>query len=118
MRQQMTVEMDDGSSYDMEADGRDIRKWEAEYEKSWLIERISFTSLCQLAFIAGQRTNVLNGQWPSYESFDAHCVSAIGRREPVIANPTQPDPTDDSSVSSPSNSTRYRRKSNVKDRQS
>jgi hypothetical protein len=118
MRQLMTIEMDDGTRYDLDADGRDIRAWEAEYGRSWFTEDLSFTTLAQLAYLAGKRTGVLNGQWPDYGTFDAHCVEALGRREvPLVGNPTRADRTDGSSVPSRSASTSRPRRSRAKDPQ-
>jgi hypothetical protein len=106
MRQQMTIEMDDGTTFYVEADGRDVRAWEAQYGRSWFAERLSFTNLAQVAYIAGRRTGVLNGAWSTYEDFDAHCVDATGRtEEPLVADPTRAGRTDGSSVRSRSAST-------------
>ena len=106
MRQSMTIEMDDGTSYDVEADGRDIRAWEAEHGRSWFAERLSFTNLAQVAYIAGRRTGVLNGAWPTYDDFDAHCVEAVGRTEAaLVTDPTRAGRTGGSSAYSRSAST-------------
>jgi hypothetical protein len=114
MRQQIHVEMDDGTAFDVEADGRDLRAWEAAYERSWFGEVLSFTNLAQVAYLAGRRTGVINGTWPTYESFDAHCVDAVGRRAPVVGTPTPPARTAGSSAPSPSASGRSPRGSRRK----
>ena len=113
MKQTIEVEMDDGVTYLIHADARDIRAWEAEHEKSWFREPLSFTTVTQVAFLAGRRTGVLNGQWSDYETFDKHCINAEGRRESsTIGNPTQKAPTEGSSASSRTNSTASPRRSN------
>lgn len=111
MKQSLIVEMDDGSTLDIDSDARDVRAWEAEYGQSWMKADMSFTTLAQLAYLAGRRTGVFNGRWPTYTSFDDHCVDARGRPiAPLVANPTRQARTDDSSVSSRATSTRSRRK--------
>lgn len=115
MLQDFSVTMDDGSTYDISSDARDIRAWETQYERSWLAERLSFTNLTQLAFIAGQRTGVLNGRWADYASFDAHCVDARGKSSPVVASPTQSGATEDSSAPSHTVSVASRRPSKARD---
>lgn len=93
MKQEFYIEMDDGAEYTIAADARDIRAWEAEYGASWFAAQVSFTMLAQMAYLAGQRTGVLNGAYPSYADFDAHCVEARGRPAQVAADPTQAAPT-------------------------
>lgn len=111
MKQTFTVQMDDGASYRIESDARDIRRWESEYGESFLSKRFSFTTIAQLAYFAGKRTGVLNGAYQSYEDFDAHCVDASGVKEaPLLANPTQQAPTEGSSASSHTGSRRSRQK--------
>ena len=118
MRQTIHISMDDGAEYTVESDGRDIRAWESEYERSWF-GPISFTKVAQVAYLAGKRTGVLNGTWPDYETFDAHCVDADGRPgSPVSANPTQRVHTDDSSALLPSDSTVSPRRSRTRARKS
>jgi hypothetical protein len=117
MKQAFTAEMDDGTAYTIEADARDIRAWEATYDRPWYGASLSFTMLAQLAHIAGQRTGVLNGAYPDYASFDAHCVDMRGSPVAVVANPTRADRTGASPVrslsapdASPPNSKRRARK--------
>ena len=116
MRQDMHVELDDGTVLEIQADGRDVRAWEALYGRSWLAERLSFTTVAQLAYLAGQRTGVLNGSYPDYESFDAHCTEATGRRTVIGADPTPPGRTGGGSSTSPIGSGVSPRKSNRKGR--
>lgn len=116
MRQQLTIEMDDGTTLDVESDARDIRAWEAEYGESWF-GKLTFTKTAQLAYLAGRRTGVVNGQWPTYGSFDAHCVDVRARQEaPLIGDPTRPDRTGGSSARSRSGSARSPKTSNGKGR--
>lgn len=116
MRQRFEVEMDDGTRYEIDADARDIRAWEADHAASWFATPTSFTTVCQLAYTAGVRTGVLNGRWPDYGTFDAHCVDARGARsEGLVADPTRQAATDGSSVPSPSAATPPRRPSRRKD---
>jgi hypothetical protein len=111
MKQPLIVEMDDGTSYDVDADARDIRAWEAQYDASWFATPTSFTNLAQVAYLAGRRTGILNGAYPSYEEFDAHCVDARGRPGPVVGRPTRAGRTAASSASSPATSAPSRRSS-------
>lgn len=114
MRQTFVVDMDDGTNLVIESDARDVRAWEAAYEQSYFGTRLSFTNIAQVAYLAGKRTGVLNGAYPTYEDFDAHCVDARGKREKDPPNPTPPDPTVGSSANSRSGSTRSRRSSSKK----
>jgi len=111
MLQTYEIQMDDGSSYTIEADARDIRAWEAEHSESFLNTVLSFTVVAQIAYLAGKRTGILNGQYPTYAEFDSHCVDARGKRDrALVGNPTQKDRTEGSSATSPSGSVRSRRK--------
>lgn len=111
MYQKFFIEMDDGRTFEIDSDARDIRAWEAEHEQSFFRVELSFTTYAQLAYLAGRRTAVLNGEWPDYQTFDAHCVAARGERPKVtIGNPTQPGVTADSSAKSRTSSARSRRK--------
>lgn len=117
MRQTIACEMDDGSTIVIEADGRDVRAWEATYDASWFITPMSFTTVAQVAYLAGKRTGALNGSYPSYEEFDAHCVDARGRRSaPVVGRPTRAGRTAASSASSPAISTPSPQSSNKRGR--
>jgi hypothetical protein len=104
--------MDDGTLVQIEADARDIRAWEAEHDRSWFTTPTSFTTLAQLAYIAGRRTGTLNGAYPSYQEFDAHCVDARGRTAPVVDRPTRAGRTAVSSSPSPADSVSSPRPSN------
>jgi hypothetical protein len=114
MRQTIEIDMDDGSHLVVESDARDVRAWEAEQDRSYFAAGISFTTVAQIAYLAGKRTGVLNGAYPTYEDFDAHCMEARGKRDTSAANPTAPDRTGGSSANSRSGSTRSRRSSSRK----
>lgn len=115
MRYAMTIEMADGATFDVDADARDIRAWEAEHELSWLSTRTSATTMAQLAYAAARRTGVLNGQCPDYAAFDAQCVWVQMRRdEPLVADPTPPGRGGGSSACSRPGSTSARRSSKPK----
>jgi hypothetical protein len=114
MRQTFELDMDDGTHVVVESDARDIRAWEAEYESSYFTAGITFTTIAQVAYIAAKRTGALNGQYPDYAAFDAHCVEARGKRVKPDADPTRPDRTDGLSVNSRSGSERSRRNSKPK----
>jgi hypothetical protein len=88
------VELDDGTEFEVTSDARDIRRWEAVYGKSWLNTPLSYTEVAQLVYLASARTGVLNGRFPTYDEFDAHCVATEGLPTPPIANPTPPVATD------------------------
>jgi hypothetical protein len=111
MRQTYSIEMDDGTTFDVDADARDIRAWEALYDKSFLQSPLSYTEIAQVAYLAAKRTGVLNGAYVTYEEFDRHCIDARGKRGgsgALVANPTRKARTGDSSVDSRSGSTRSR----------
>jgi len=97
MRQNYIVEMEDGTVHEIESDARDIRKWEATYGKSFMTSELSFTEVAQVAYIAGRRTGVLNGTYPTYDAFDAACVDARGKTvagaTQLVGDPTRPVPT-------------------------
>lgn len=97
MRYRINVLMDDGEEFTVETDARDLRAWEAERGTSWLATTLSLTELAQVSYLAAKRTGVLNGRYPTFESFEPHCVDTDGRAiAPPIGNPTQPDRTGDS----------------------
>lgn len=112
MHQTFVCQMDDGTTIEIESDARDIRAWEAQYERSWFVTPTSFTTIAQLAYLAARRTGAVNGAYPSYEDFDAHCVDARGRTGDVVGRPTRAGRTDASSASSPAASVASRPRSN------
>lgn len=100
MKHSYRVELDDGETFEVSSDARDIRRWEATYGKSWLDTPLSYTEVAQLVYLACTRSGVLNGRFPTYDEFDRHCVATAGLPTPPIANPTVPAPTDAPSVPS------------------
>lgn len=97
MKQSYAIEMADGTTYEIHSDARDIRKWEATYGTSYMSTPLSFTEVAQVAYLAGVRTGVLNGRYPTYDSFDAACVDARGLPGGgrLVADPTQTVPMAD-----------------------
>lgn len=72
MRQQFAVEMDDGSEYKVQADGRDIRAYEAASGQSFLTTQFTYTQMTNLAAHAAIR----EGRWDgSAEEFVEHNIS-------------------------------------------
>jgi hypothetical protein len=101
MRQAFDIELTDpDEQYSLVADSRDIRRWEAQFEASYLDGAFSFTKFAQLAYVAATRQGLYTGSW---ETFDARCTSAEGGDLPAAqngaepANPTDQEPTDGSS---------------------
>lgn len=105
MKYNLIAEMDDGTTYIVSADARDLRRWEAEQGQSWMSTTFGLTHLAQLAYLALRRTGQLNGRYPSYEDFDNACINVTGgSNEPtlddlaVVATPTPPEAMGDSSA--------------------
>ena len=105
MKISVICEMDDGKTYIGAADARDIRRWESTYKTSFIGLEMSMTAITQLAYLALRRQHVVGDEYPTYEAFDDQCVTVSGTTTPdreesaVIADPTQPEATDVSSVS-------------------
>jgi|SRR5215471_6349626 len=106
MKYDLIAEMEDGQTFIVAADGRDLRRWEVEYKQSWIGTQFGLTHLAQLAYLALRRTKQLNGAYPTYELFDAACTNVTGvTDEPastedvsVVGLPTQPEATGESSA--------------------
>jgi hypothetical protein len=84
----ITLETPDGDKTDViSADGRDIRNYEAEFEKSFLTTETSYIQYTQLAFETMKRLGRFKG---SYDVFDSQCVSVeeVPDEEPE-ARPTR-----------------------------
>lgn len=71
---------------EVRVDSRDVRRWESEYEKSWLDNTMSLTTFAQLAWIACRRQKLFDGSW---DDFDAVCVSVEHAEEPEKSDPTK-----------------------------
>lgn len=104
MKYDFVAHMDDGEEIKSTSDGRDVRRWEAAYSKSLVGETLSFTFLTQLAYLASRRCGTVDSRYPTYEIFESHCVDLDMKRRgdadeaAVLANPTPPEPTEDSSA--------------------
>lgn len=101
MRFEFVAFMDDGSEVKLRSDGRDLRKWEAVYKRTMVGEHLSFTYLAQLCYLAMRRLAVAPSYCPTYELFDEHCENLDIERldqEAITPNPTQSEPTPDSSA--------------------
>lgn len=105
MKYNLIAEMDEGTTFIVSADARDLRKWEALNDQSWMGTTFGLTHLAQLAYYALQRTGQLNGRYPTYEDFDNACINVTGGSdEPagddlaVVSPPTRPEATGDSSA--------------------
>lgn len=105
MRQKYTVEVESGEVSQVTVDQRDIRKWESQWDLSWLAAPTSYTQIAQLVYLAGTRTsNTFKSSYPSYEDFDKVCVVIRAVEDDaatieLAGHPTPPEATDDSSVS-------------------
>ena len=100
MRIECKVELEDGTAYEVVANSRDIRAWEREYGESWLTTPASEVQYTQLVYLALKRTGQIT---MTYDEFDARADDVnIARVRALIANPTQPEASEDSSVDSPS----------------
>lgn len=80
------VTFEDGTVTTQEVDQRDIRRWEAETEKSWLSEDMSLTSAARIAYYAMLRSGVFTGTW---EDFDRQAVWVKEVADRERANPTR-----------------------------
>jgi len=105
MRLRFAIELDDGTTTEIEQDARDIRAWEAEYGESWLNSPLSFIQTAQVAYLAAVRLGVFGDRFPSYKDFDQHAVEVRGIPNPaLIGNPTHEGATDALSSTSRSGS--------------
>lgn len=91
--QTIAVEMEDGTSYEVVADQRDLARYEVQdfYNPSRLITAVRF-----LAYSASLRARKTELAWPK---FNAACVSA-GDPDGEPVDPTQPGPGGTGSESS------------------
>lgn len=102
MRFDFKATMEDGSLIEVQSDARDLRRWEADYKAPIVGQAMSLTYLTQIAYLAMRRQGALNGEYPDYETFDAHCIELNSSRtnlEALVGNPTPPEATEDSSAS-------------------
>jgi hypothetical protein len=102
MRIRFKVEFEDGSTHEVAADGRDIRKWEAAKGSSIASEEFgSFTSMSELARFAMVRQGIFSGTW---EEFDQICTGLEEMPDEEPVGPTRKGRM--ATKSSPSQSTR------------
>jgi hypothetical protein len=105
MRLRFAIELDDGTTVEIEQDARDIRAWEAEYGESWLTTPLSYIQTAQIAYLATVRLGVFGDRFPSYKDFDQHAVEIRGiANPPLVGNPTHEGATDAPSSTSRSGS--------------
>jgi hypothetical protein len=94
--QRLELSVQDGADIQVNYDGRDLRAWEGEFDRSALTEDLSVTMLCWLGWNAAKRQGLLNGHPSSWEGFDSVCTGVrVVRDESAPANsadPTQPSP--------------------------
>lgn len=82
MRQRIAVELvDPDETYEVVADGRDVRAWEAAYDLSYIGTPLTLTQLAQVAHLAAVRQGLFAGTW---QDFDARCTGSKG----LAADPT------------------------------
>jgi hypothetical protein len=102
------VEMEDGEKFAGVVDARDVRNWEATFKSSFIKADLSMTTMTQLAFGCLRRTGVITSRYPTWDHFDAACVSLgspegedeqINVESAMLADPTLSTATVDSSVS-------------------
>lgn len=81
MRLEVEVEVEDRETVVTVIDGRDVRRWEAKYEKSFISEDLSYTILTILAFFSLKRTGLDDGL--TLAKFEALCtgVTTVGGDE-------------------------------------
>lgn len=66
------VELDDGRTFVVRADGRDIRAWEGRHGESFIAADFSYTLMTELAGTAAVRS----GDWGgTFEEFMEHAVN-------------------------------------------
>lgn len=71
---QLELELTDGTTYTVAYNGIDLRAYEAAFNASVLSEPMSLTMLTWLAWAAGKRTGVLNGEWQAWATFEQQCT--------------------------------------------
>lgn len=83
------------TSFTVEVDGRDIRRWESEYEESFTATVSSATQTAQLAHIAALRHGLFEAPWAV---FDMRCTAVTATKGvDLLSDPTRPAAMADSS---------------------
>lgn len=94
LRFELSVEMDDGTKWEVVADQRDVARWEVQpfgWPAGQIKEQVSMAFFRFLAWSASTRQQFTTDTW---EKFDGLCVEAM----PL------PDPEDDDDASDPGQS--------------
>jgi hypothetical protein len=94
MKIKLTIGMDKGDdqeeSFDVIADGRDVRKYEETFAISWLATDMSYIQMTQLAWIAARRHDRFEGDYASFAAVNTGVRSEnLEAGEVVAGNPTQ-----------------------------
>lgn len=86
---ELRAEMEDGTTYDVVADQRDLAKWEVQDFGCPFTEMENRAMLASrwLAWSALSRRGLIDLKWPD---FDAQCVEVGSIPEPNEADPGQP----------------------------
>jgi hypothetical protein len=83
----VVLETPDGeTTEEVVADARDIRRYESEFDKSFVTSELSMIQMTQLAYVSLKRLKKFTG---SYDVFDSQCVEveAADEEEPVGPTP-------------------------------
>jgi hypothetical protein len=80
LSQRVRLELEDGSTVETTYDGRELRAWEKSTGKSALVESMSISMLTWLAWRSARRENKLNGEYATFDKFDAVCTGVQGIR--------------------------------------
>jgi len=93
MKINLTVTNDlDGQdqTYEVIADGRDVRKYEESFEISWLATDMSYIQMTQLAWVASRRHGLFEGDYAAFDKVNTGVKSKnLEAGEVDTANPTQ-----------------------------
>lgn len=91
----MEYELDGKDPQEVTVDGRDIRGWESQTEKSFIEDKLSYTMLTELAALAAIRTKQYKGD---FDKFMAEVVNVRQLSdEDVAGDPTEKAPGDEPS---------------------
>jgi len=90
--QKLRLHLADGSSVEARWDGRDVRAWEAKFNRPAINVPQTYSMQTFYGWSAAKRDGTLNGEYDKYEAFDAVCVSIDFLREETEdeADPTEP----------------------------
>ena len=91
----MEIEFDGGRTERTEVDGRDIRRWEAANDKSFLTSDLSYTALTELAGYSAIRTGKYEGKLADFMA-EVISVAQVGDSDDAL-DPTQKEAGDEQS---------------------